>query len=314
MNRVTIDLENCYGIKKVHKQFDFSQGRVFALYAPNGAMKSSLAQTFKDVATGTASVDRIFPVRKTARKIIDENNKDLPKESVFVVLPYDEEFGHTEKTSTLLLDAALRKEYEKLYAEIEKSKDALLHALRQQSHSAKDIEQEITTAFAADDFYTALHRIQKELEEQTETPFANIDYDRIFDDKVLAILGTQEVKSALDDYIARYNELLEKSLFFKKGTFDYYNAGQIAKSLAKNGFFDAKHSVYLNSDKPLKICTQKELEAVIAEEKETILKDKQLRKQFDKLAGTLERNETLREFQKYMMDHAGLLSQLSNPH
>jgi hypothetical protein len=48
MNRVTIDLVNCYGIKKLKKQFDFSQDRVFAIYAPNGAMKSSLAQTFRD--------------------------------------------------------------------------------------------------------------------------------------------------------------------------------------------------------------------------------------------------------------------------
>ncbi len=27
----------------------------------------------------------------------------------------------------------------------------------------------------------------------------------------------------------------------KKGTFNYYNAATIAKSLAENGFFDAKH-------------------------------------------------------------------------
>lgn len=312
MNRIKIDLENCYGIKKLDEQLDFSQGRVYAIYAPNGAMKSSLAQTFKDVATEAISVDRAFPARKTVRNITDENGHDLTKESVFVVLPYDEEFGHTEKTSTLLLDPVLRREFEKLYAEIDKSKDTLLDALRKQSHSKKDIEQEITAAFAATDFYTALHRISKELEEQTETPFADTDYDRIFDDKVLTILGTQDVKAALDDYIARYNTLLEKSQFFKKGIFDYYNAGQIANTLAKNGFFEAKHSVYLNAEEPKVIHNQQELETVIANEKTTILKDPKLLKQFDKLAKILEKNETLREFQKYMLDHPALLPQLSN--
>ena len=44
MNRVSVELLNCYGIKKLKKQFDFSQDRVYAIYAPNGAMKSSLAQ------------------------------------------------------------------------------------------------------------------------------------------------------------------------------------------------------------------------------------------------------------------------------
>ena len=45
----------------------------------------------------------------------------------------------------------------------------------------------------------------------------------------------------LNEYAQRYNELLSVSTYFKKGTFDYYNAGQIAKSLADNGFFAAKH-------------------------------------------------------------------------
>lgn len=55
MDRVTIDLTNCYGIKKLKYAFDFSQMRAYALYAPNGVMKSSLAQTFQDLATGAPS-------------------------------------------------------------------------------------------------------------------------------------------------------------------------------------------------------------------------------------------------------------------
>jgi hypothetical protein len=234
MKRVTVDLQNCYGIKKLAKQFDFSQNRVFAIYAPNGAMKSSFAQTFQDLANGTLSSDRIFPTRASARSITDEHGMDLSKESIFVVRPYDEEFGHTEKTSTLLLDAKLRKEYEQLYLEIDQAKESLLKALKDQSRSKKPIEKEISVAFTSteDDFYTALQRIKKELEDQKDTPFAELEYDTIFDDRVLSVLGTKDVKTALEGYIRRYNELLAGSTFFKKGTFDYYNAGQIARSLA----------------------------------------------------------------------------------
>jgi hypothetical protein len=312
MNRVTIDLTNCYGIKRLYTQLDFSGSRVYAIYAPNGAMKSSLAQTFHDIATDVPSADRIFPARACTRKVTDEHGKDLTKESVFVVNPYDEEFGHTEKTSTLLVDAKLRKQYEQLYAEIDKAKEVLLNALAEQSHSKRPIEDELSAAFTADDFYTALYRIRKELEDQADTPLADVHYDRVFDERVLNILGTENVKGALEDYITRYNELLEASTFFKKGVFDYYNAGQIAKSLSNNGFFEAKHSVNLNADKPLEIHTQKELEAVIAKEKDAILKDKELRKKFDQIAKTLERNETLRDFQSYMLEQPALLSQLSN--
>ena len=61
MKTLNIELENCYGIKTLKQQLDFSQEKAYAIYAPNGSMKSSLAQTFKDVADGTKSKDRIFP-------------------------------------------------------------------------------------------------------------------------------------------------------------------------------------------------------------------------------------------------------------
>jgi hypothetical protein len=77
MDRVSIDLENCYGIKKLQKKLDFSKHAVYALYAPNGLMKTSLAQTFLDISNGQASQDRIFPDRVTVRNIADENGVAL---------------------------------------------------------------------------------------------------------------------------------------------------------------------------------------------------------------------------------------------
>ena len=88
------------------------------------------------------------------------------------------------------------------------------------------------------------------------------------------------VKTAIENYIKKYNELLAASTYFKKGTFNYYNAATIAKSLADNGFFDAKHTVNLNADEKLEITSQKQLEELIAKEKEGISNDKDLRKKF----------------------------------
>src|SRR3990172_3569293 len=294
MNKVIVDLENCYGIKRLQAEFDFSQERVYAIYAPNGAMKSSLAQIFQDVANAVLSTDRIFPTRVSSRTITDEHGVDLAKENVLVVRPYDEDFGHTEKTSTLLVHTKLRKEYEQLHVGIDNSRELLLKALKEQSHSKKELEKEISSAFTSsdDEFYTALVRIKKELLEQKDMPFADVHYDRIFDEKVLSFLGTKDVKTAIEGYVQRYNELLAASTYFKKGTFDYYNAAQIAKSLADNGFFAAKHTVNLNAAKKLEISTQKELEDEI-----------------DKL---ITKNVTLRDFQNYMVEHEALLSQLAN--
>lgn len=314
MKILNVDLENCYGIKKLKAQFDFSKQKTYAVYAPNGAMKSSLAQTFKDVASAVVSKDRIFPARVCSRKIIDETGVDLPKESVLVVPPYDEVFGHTEKTSTLLVDSELRKEYEQLHVEIDKSKGIFLKALKEQSGSKKDLEKEISSTFTKSDneFYRALIRVKDELLAQKGSPFANIQYDTIFDEKVLGILGTKDFKTAIADYVKKYNELLAASTYFKKGTFNYYNATTIAKSLADNGFFDAKHTVSLNADQNLEITNQKQLEELIAKEKEGISKDKDLRKKFSEIGKLIEKNANGRLFEAYLAEHEELLPKLEN--
>jgi hypothetical protein len=314
MNKLNFELENCYGIKKLKAQLDFSQHKAYAIYAPNGAMKTSLAQTFKDIAAGTASRDRIFPDRVCIRKITDETGIDLPKESVLVIRPYDEEFSHTEKTSTLLVDSKLRREYEELHIEIDKSKGIFLKALKEQSNSKKDLEKEISSTFTKsdDEFFRALIRVKDEVLAQKDSPFADIIYDRIFDEKVLNLLGTKDVKTTIESYIKKYNELLAASTYFKKGTFNYYNAATIAKNLADNGFFNASHSVNLNADEKLEITSQKQLEELIAKEKELISNDKDLRKKFAALEKLMNKNVTVRGFKDYLEEHEEILLKLAN--
>lgn len=315
MNKLSIELDNCYGIKKLQTVLDFSQHRAYAIYAANGAMKTSLAQTFKDVADGAVSKDRIFPSRVCNRKITDENGADLDKESIVVIRPYDDEVvGHTEKTSTLLVDSKLREEYEKLYLEIDKSKDLFLKALKEQSGSKKDLEKEISLAFTRsdDEFYRALIRVKDEVIDQEDAPFADVAYDTVFDDKVLGFLGTKDVKTALEAYITKYNELLAASTYFKKGVFNYYNASTIAKSLADNGFFAANHTVNLNADEKLEIKSQKQLEELIQKEKEGISNDKELRKKFFELEKLIQKNVTVRGFEAYLGNHEELLPELVN--
>jgi len=311
---LNVELQNCYGIKKLKTQFDFSKHKAYAIYAPNGAMKSSLAETFKDVAEAIASKDRIFPARETVRKITDENGVDLHKESVLVVAPYDEALSHTEKTSTLLVDAKLRKEYEQLHIEIDKSQKTFLKALKEQSRSKKDLEKEISSTFTKSDdqFYRALIRVKDELLAQKDAPFADIEYDTIFDDKVLGFLGQKDFKAAIENYIKKYNELLAASTYFRRGTFNYYNAATIAKSLADNGFFDAKHTVSLNADKKLEITSRKQLEELIAKEKDGISKDKDLRTKFAEIETLIQKNASLRDFQAYLTEHEDILPRLAN--
>jgi len=317
MNRVRVQLANCYGIKKLDYEFDFSENRAYAVYAPNGSMKSSLAETFKNVAEGKPSADRIFPARTTVRTITDENGADLPRASVLVLPPYDEFFGHTEKTSTLLVNSTLRKEFEQLYADVERAKATFLKAMAAQSGSKKDIADEIALTFMRaatdEDFYRALDRIKNELAEQQDAPLADVPYDVIFDEKVLAAIATKDFKTAIQEYVKRRNELLAASAFFRSGIFEYYNAGQVAKALADNGFFKDKHTITLRSNAVLnEITSPKQLEDLVEKELLKLAEDPALLKTFGEIKKLFEKNATVREFHTYISNHESLLPHLSN--
>lgn len=314
MRYLAINLVNCYGIRKLNATLDFSNAKAITIYAPNGSMKTSLAQTFEDIAAGTASRDRIFPARVCTRDVKDENGDDLPKGSVLVVRPYEETLGHTTKTSILLVNEKLRREYDELHVDIEAARTAFLKALKEQSGSKRDMEKEISLAFTAaeDRFYVALNRIRDEVADRQDSPLKDVPYDLIFDDKVLSFLNTQDFKTAIDAYITKYNELLATSTYFKKGIFNYYNAAQIAKHLADNGFFAAKHSVNLNARETKEITTQTQLEDLISAEKEAISNDKDLRKKFADIEKLIHKNTTVREFEAYLQNHDELLSKFAN--
>jgi hypothetical protein len=190
MQKLKIDMESCYGIKKLNAEFDFAKCNVAAIYASNGAIKSALANTFQALADGKAPQDRFFPDRATTCAIVDETGAPIKAAEILFVRPYDESFGHTAKTSAQLVNTTLRVEYEKLHAELETTKAEFLKALKATSGSKRDLEAEISAAFTptGDQFYKALARVTAEVVGQSDAPFENVEYDRLFDEKSIAIL------------------------------------------------------------------------------------------------------------------------------
>lgn len=43
MTEVKVKFKNCYGINELEYTFDFTDKKVYSIYAPNGAMKTSFA-------------------------------------------------------------------------------------------------------------------------------------------------------------------------------------------------------------------------------------------------------------------------------
>ena len=68
----------------------------------------------------------------------------------------------------------------------------------------------------------------------------------------------------------------------------------------------------LNAEERLEITSQKQLEELIAQEKEAILTDKELKKKFLELEKLIHKNITVRGFEAYLAEHEEILSELVN--
>lgn len=314
MKNLKLKLQNCYGIKKLEKDFDFSSNGTYAIYAPNGVMKTSFAKTFKDLSLGLNSKDLIFPERETIREIKKEDNSDVAKEEIFVVEPYNENFN-SEKMSTLLVNKELKSKYDEIHLKIDEEKDRLLKELRNLSGLRDDAEEEISKTFTSenDRLFDSLGRVEKEVMDSSIPAYSDISYKEIFNDKVLSFLKTKDFKEKIEQYIKKYDELIGGSKYFKKGVFNHNNASVIAKSLMDNGFFEAKHSVSLNTkESKNEIHTKEELEKVIDKEKNAILNNPDLAKVFEELDSKLKANKELRDFRDYLLNNLKILPELKN--
>ncbi len=315
MQKIKINFENCYGIKNLEEFiFDFSQKNTYIVYAPNGTMKTSFAKTFKDMSNGNETQDLIFKERVNKRIIKNENNDDLLSEDIFVIEPYNKEFK-TKKLSTLLVNKTLKDKYDEIHSSINEKKELLIKNLLKSSGLKKDVETILSVIFTtySNEFYKALQRIKIEVLDDTEPEFSDIMYSKVFSDKSIAFLQTQDFKEKLQEYIEKYNELIEASTYFKKGIFNHNNASVIAKNLKDNGFFKANHSVLLNTTTDKKqINTEKELEELIEQEKEAIINDPNLSQVFEDIDKKLKANKELRDFRDYLLSNLKLLPELNN--
>ena len=128
MEKITVELENCYGIKNLVQDFDFQGGKPFSIYAPNGYMKTSFSRTLLDVQKGRESKDEVFPERVTRRKVWSDG-APLESGQVFVIEPYSSAY-ESENVSTLLVNKEIRGAYESAVKDVEDRFSEIVRSLK----------------------------------------------------------------------------------------------------------------------------------------------------------------------------------------
>ena len=271
--KISVDLKNCYGIKALRHDFDFSTENAFLLYASNGAMKTSLAKVFKDISQSKEPIDAIYPQRETVCNVIDETGAFLNPLHICVFDSYDDTY-ESDRMATLLVDKELRGKYESIYKSIESSKLTLITAIGNVSNTRRNVEQLMLSAFKDEstDSSILLAKLQDDVNSSV-SEFADILYSEVINDKTEPFLKSPGMHSLLLDYIDKYNEIIGGSNYFRKGGFNHYNASTVSKNLKDNKYFSAKHTILLSdaSSNKTEITSQTDFDNAISEEKNRIL-------------------------------------------
>ena len=322
MKKVELNLENCYGIKKLQDTIEFTklnrqtgiQEDINAclIYASNGTMKTSFANTFLDIENDRDTIDRIEPNNNTIREIkID--GKNINKEDILVIQTYVEGYDSNNK-SKLLASKKLKKEYDDIWNEISKNKDAFLKEIKKISgiNNINEIEKEIIDVFKennTEDFLTILEKIkQKYIIEEIEI-LKNIKYKELVNDDIENVLSQEVVSNALGDYMKKYNEILEQSEIYKPGIFDNTRAMISLKSLKDNNFFEANHKILLENQTVL---NETEFEDKMQEVEDKILTDEEIKKNFKIIEIALGKKVGLRKFKDLLYKNQKLIPLLKD--
>lgn len=300
MNILEVQLQNCFGIGKLDHKFDYGllNTNSFLIYAPNGTMKTSFAKTLDLIAKNDANSmpsDRVYGNRATAHNITADGSI-LAAESILVVNAEDNNYDTSNKISSFIASKELKKKYDKIYTELEGKKTEYIKKLKQVSQST-DCESEFINAYSQsskDTFFELLLKISKSLLSKPDT--YNFRYNDIFDKKGNVKKFLDKNQPLLSQYINNYNDLLNKSKFFKssKNSFGTFQANELLKSTEDNSYFDAGHKFTLSDNAEIK--SAEELKQLLQKEITSIVNDEKLKKSFDQVDKSIGANSELRSF------------------
>lgn len=272
MKKLFIRLENCYGIGKLEYTFEFDKNHTYSIYAPNGVMKTSFANTFKRLSESKEPEEKLYNRIPKWEVLDDGTTIDVNK---IVVIKSLESINTEKSQSSLLVDEERKKEYDDINNKILEEKKRLISKLNKLSgEKQSDVESKILFDFNSKNFFEFLSKLNYENEYQE---YSGFKYQDIFNNEVLDFLKKPDVKNNIDSYFEKYNDLFNNSKYFKKGLFNPSKADSISNELKKNNFFEAEHKVKLDGDED-EIDSFEKLNSKFNDERKAILENKELTK------------------------------------
>lgn len=312
MNKLSLNWENCFGIKELKQDFKFDKGQIQLIYAPNGTMKTSFANTMKCIEIGkNKPSDRLNSLLDSKYEVkIDDN--DISPQMIYVING-DDEIDSSAAFVNFLASKDLKDKYDAIYAKITKEKDALMTKLKTVSQSS-DCEKELLETFISKGKGN-IFSILDDLYSQLTVPFSHYEfrYNDVFDKKGAVKGFVEKYKNDLQNYIAKYDDLLSQSTFYQKKnghSFGTFQASQLCGSVEDESFFAVNHKIVLSNQE--EISSTDALKQKIKDEQDKILNDKNLKKIFDSITKAIDKNADLRGFKSVIENHPDWIAEIVN--
>lgn len=251
MDTLSVLLKNCYGIKELNYSFTFNVdpdrplNNAYAIYAPNGTMKTSFTRTFGDISNGNQPREERFG--RTTICNIHFNGSPVTPESIYVLKSELDIKSEVPGITNILVNPTHKARYDELLIDLEKFKGKFLNSLQKASKVKKtELEQVILNDWNSNDFPACIAGI---MEYNLEEDLSAYEYALIFDAKTIEIFSSQEFILKAKEFSARYDEIFEGAgSIYTKGVFNPIKAETSFETLKKQGYFRGGHRVHLRGD------------------------------------------------------------------
>lgn len=251
MNKLKVSLKNCYGIQSLDEEFDFAsnpakpKAKAYAIYAPNGLMKTSFSRTFEALAQNKVPEEERYGRPSTC--VVKSDGNTISKETIYVLKSEIDISSDSPAITNILVNPENKARYDELLVQLDELKSKLIISLQKSSKVKKsDVEQAVLNDWDETDFPTCIGKIKATTILNDLSPY---EYATIFDSKAIEVLKSQEFISKAREFNERYQELFSQDgTLYQKGVFNPAKAEVSFTTLDKQGFFAGGHRVHLRGE------------------------------------------------------------------
>ena len=249
MKKIDLDLENCFGIRKLNGELSFGNGHTVLIYARNGLMKTSLTKTFKCIQDGKTDEIGDVVYGKKGKAQISIDGMSIDPGQVMVVKSYEE--SYVSDASQLLIDDELRIKFESAI----EARDNLMKKLQERSglKTHKSVrgkyENELLNTLARDfDVKDSLiTEVDKLMGRDDEYMYlGDVRYADLFNDSIVnKINRSEEFQDDVREFSRVTGDVYGRIQYFEKGAFTLPKLKNLKKDLDKESFFVKQNKIEL---------------------------------------------------------------------